>query len=411
MKEYDLFTFANGIRFVHKEVTHTKVAHCAMMLDIGSRDEKPHQIGLAHFWEHMAFKGTKNRKAYQILTKLDELGGELNAYTTKEKICFHASVLYEHFEKAVDLLSDITFNSVFPEKEINKERLVILEEMSMYEDDPADAITDEFDDVIFKGHSLGNNILGTRESVSKFEKQDFDNFLTENLDTSRIVFVSVSNIPFKKALKTVSKYLADIPTISRERQRINFKGVPAQQITVKKAVNRVYCAIGTETYSLFDPKRVPFFLLSNILGGPASNSRLNLSIREKYGFVYSIDAGVNFFTDTGIFAIFYATEQKTYHRCNDLVMKELKKMRNEQLTRTQIHKAKQQMLGQLAMAEESNHSLMMMFAKSILDMNEVQTLDSLFQEIEAITPQMLQEVADEMFAEDRLSQLLYIPKE
>ncbi len=214
MEAYHTHTFDNGIRVIHKEVQHTSIAHCGFILDIGSRNEKPHQQGLAHFWEHMVFKGTQRRKAFHILNRLEAVGGELNAYTTKEKICFYASLLDHHYEKAVELLTDITFNSVFPEKQIEIEKGVILEEMAMYQDAPEDAIQDEFDSLVFKNHALGYNILGTSSSVAGFRKADFEQFIRENLNTERIIFSSVGNLPFKKVLRLAEKYMQAFPHCS-----------------------------------------------------------------------------------------------------------------------------------------------------------------------------------------------------
>ena len=295
MPDYHLHTLPNGIRIIHKQVTHTKIAHSGFMLDIGSRDEKPEQQGIAHFWEHMAFKGTKKRKSFHILNRLETVGGELNAYTTKEKLCFYASVLDNHFEKAFELLTDITFNSVFPGKEIEKERGVILEEMAMYLDTPEDAIIDEFDNVIFQNHTLGNNILGTRESVSGFKKADFQQFIQDNLSTDRLVFCSVSNLPFEKVLKLSQKYLAHLPRY----YKVTASGslLPLYQpnrINLEKPITQAHCMIGCPAYALADDKRIPFFMLSNILGGPGMNSRLNLAVREKHGLVYTIDANYSY---------------------------------------------------------------------------------------------------------------------
>jgi len=378
------------------------------MADIGSRDEQSNQVGIAHFWEHLAFKGTARRKSHHILSVIDGLGGELNAFTTKEKICFHVSVLDVHFDKAADVLTDITFHSTFPDKEIEKERSVILEEMSLYEDDPSDAIADDFDALIFANHPLGNNILGTRESVGRFQKKDFDTFISQNLDTTRLVFASVSSLPFEKALKIVSKYLEPIPTIQSSRVRLPFNGFHADTLKKQKGKNQVHCAIGTTCYALYDKKRVPFYMLVNLLGGPASNSRLNMAIREKYGFVYSIDAITNFFVDTGLFAIYYATEPTKYEKCYDLVLRELKKMRDTKLSTIQLHKAKQQIMGQIAMSEESNQSLMLLFAKSLLDLDTIPTINDLFAEIEQTTADELLEIANEIFIENRLSTLIYL---
>src|SRR5690606_33430433 len=218
---YNVKELANGIRIVHQEITHTRLIHSGFILDIGSRDESREQEGLAHFWEHMAFKGTKKRKAFHILNRLDSVGGELNAYTTKEKICFYSSVLKEHFSKSAELLCDITFNSIFPPKQIEKERQVILEEMAMYRDSPDDSIQDELDETIFQNHALGRNILGTEETVAGFSQQDFLNFISSRIDTSRIVFSVVGNISFSKVLKQVEQFLKDIPPKDRKSTRLN----------------------------------------------------------------------------------------------------------------------------------------------------------------------------------------------
>lgn len=410
MKEYDEFIFPNGIRLVHRQVSNTKIAHCGFILNIGSRDEKPDQQGIAHFWEHMAFKGTKKRKAYHILSRVDSVGGELNAYTTKEKICFYASLLDNHFEKAVELICDITFHSIFPEKEIKKERGVILEEMAMYKDDPGDAIQDEFDAVVFKNHSLGYNILGTQESVKSFSKEDFHQFILENLNTDEVIFSSVSALPFKKVLKVAQKYFSNIPNFKSKRKRQVFNNFIPEQVTRHKPISQAHCITGTTSFSIHDPKRIPFFLLVNLLGGPGMNSRLNLSIREKYGFVYGIDASVTAYQDTGLFLINFATEQKTLEKCVQLLMKELKKLRETPLGSMQLHQAKQQMIGQLAISEESNLGFMLMMGKSILDLGRVETLNEVLEKINKVTASDILELANIVFLENRLSMLTYLPE-
>ena len=409
MPDYHLHTMPNGIRIIHKQVTHTKIAHSGFILDIGSRDENPDQLGLAHFWEHMAFKGTQKRKSFHILNRLETVGGELNAYTTKEKLCFYASVLDKHFEKAFELLTDITFHSVFPAKEIEKERGVILEEMAMYLDTPEEAIVDEFDGVVFQGHALGNNILGTRESVSGFRKPDFLRFIQDNLSTDRLVFCSVSNLPFDKVVKLAQKYLKHLPAISKERSRTPFGQYQARHLTLEKPIMQAHCVLGCPAYALADERRIPFFLLTNILGGPGMNSRLNLGVREKHGLVYTIDANYATYLDTGLFGIYFGTEKKQLQRTTALVMKELKKIREKTLGTLQLHTAKEQLMGQLAMAEESNIGLMMMLGKSILDLEKVESLNEIFDQIRRIDAQQLQDIANEVLQEDKLSTLNYIP--
>jgi predicted Zn-dependent peptidase len=409
MSDYHLHTMPNGIRIIHKQVTHTKIAHSGFILDIGSRDENPDQLGLAHFWEHMAFKGTKKRKSFHILNRLETVGGELNAYTTKEKLCFYASVLDKHFEKAFELLTDITFHSIFPAKEIEKERGVILEEMAMYLDTPEEAIVDEFDGVVFRNHALGNNILGTRESVSGFRKSDFLHFIQDNLDTDRLVFCSVSNLPFEKVVRLAQKYLGHLPHLTKERVRTPFVAYQPQVVTLEKPITQAHCVIGCPAYALADERRIPFFMLTNILGGPGMNSRLNLGVREKHGLVYTIDANYATYLDTGLFGIYFGTEKKQLKRTTDLVLKELKKIREKPLGTLQLHTAKEQLMGQLAMAEESNIGLMMMLGKSILDLEKVESLNEIFDQIRRIEASQLQDIANEMLPESNLSYLNYIP--
>jgi predicted Zn-dependent peptidase len=411
MEEYDIHTLSNGIRVVHRQVTHTKIAHCGFTLDIGSRDEKPHQQGIAHFWEHMAFKGTRKRKSFHILNRLEAVGGELNAFTTKEKISFHASVLDNHYEKAFELLTDITFDSVFPEKQIERERNVILEEMAMYYDSPEESIQDEFDAVVFDNHALGFNILGTTESVRSFHRDDFKRFIAENLDTSRVIFSSVGNVPFTKVKKLAEKYLADIPTYTAKRQREPFLHFAPQRIIRQRAVTQAQCALGRTAYPIGHANRLPFFMLVNILGGPGMNSKLNLALREKHGFVYSVEASYSPFLETGLMAIYFGTEPKQLHKSLSLIGKELKLLRDKKMGTLQLHTAKEQLMGQLAMSEESNLSFMLMMGKSLLDTERIDSLPEIFEQIRRVTAEQIRDLANEMLDESRWSQLLYLPEE
>ncbi|RIJ36922.1 M16 family metallopeptidase [Pontibacter oryzae] len=409
MPDYHIHTLPNGIRVVHKQVLHTKIAHSGFIMDIGSRDELSDQTGIAHFWEHMAFKGTEKRKSFHILNRLEAVGGELNAYTTKEKICFYSSVLDKHFEKSFELLTDITFHSVFPEKEIEKERGVILEEMAMYLDTPEEAIVDEFDAVVFDGHPLGNNILGTRESVSSFQKENFLSFIERNLSTDHLVFCSVSNLPFEKVLKLAEKYLSEVPRIQKHRTRTPFTGYLPKSVTIEKPISQAHCVIGCPAYALADDRRIPFFMLNNLLGGPGMNSRLNLAVREKHGLVYTIDSSYATYIDTGLLSIYFGTEKKQLKRTTTLVLKELKKLREKPLGSMQLHTAKEQLMGQLAMAEESNMGLMMLLGKSILDQGKVESLNEIFDKIRSITANDLTDIANDVLREENLSILNYVP--
>lgn len=411
MEDYELHTLPNGIRIVHKQIPHTQIAHCGIMLDIGSRDERPEQLGLAHFWEHMAFKGTEKRRSHHIINRLENVGGELNAYTTKEKVCFHASVLGLHFEKATELLADIAFHSVFPEKQIERERNVILEEMAMYYDSPEDALQDDFDQLVFQNHALGSNILGTPETVRSFTREYLQQFIADNVDTERIVFSSVSNDPFAKVVKMVSKYVADVPHRKTTRHRLPPAHYEPQRQTVERPITQAQCALGRPAFSLTDPRRLPFFMLVNLLGGQGMNSRLNMNLREKYGLVYSIDANFTPYLDTGFLGIYFGTDPKKVDRAHMLIQKEMQLLRDKPLTTLQLHQTKEQLMGQLAMAEESNQSFMLMMAKSVLDIGRVESLPDIFAEIRAVTAEQLQGLAQEMFDAAQMSYLTFMPED
>lgn len=410
LADYELYQFPNGLRLVHKQVISTKIAHCGFILDVGSRDELPNQQGIAHFWEHMAFKGTQKRNSFYIINRLENLGGELNAYTTKEKIVFHASLLATHFTKAVDLLADITFFSTFPSKEIAKEKGVILEEMAMYRDAPDDAIQDDFDELLFPDHPLGSNILGTEQSVSSFTKSDFQAFYQSNVDTERLIFSSVGPMDMKSVIRKVTPILGSLPSYSTPRNRLAAQPSSGLHKKVLKPITQAHCMLGCQTYALTHPNRLGFFLLNNLLGGPALNSRLNLSLREKFGLVYSVESNYSPYQDTGAFSIYLGTEVKHAERAENLVVKEINRLKEMPLSTVQLHNAKEQLKGQLAMAEESNMSLMLMLGKSILDQNRVDSLADIFREIDSLTSGKLQEIAQDAWKTDEMSRLWYLPE-
>jgi len=410
MREYELLTLHNGIRVVLNRVLSTKIVHCGIMLDIGSRDETHANQGIAHFWEHMAFKGTRKRKAFHIINRLESLGGELNAFTDKEKILFYSSLRDIYFERAVELLADITFHSIFPAKQINRERNVILEEMAMYHDDPEGSLQDEFDRLIFGRHPLGMNILGTEKTVGTFHRDDFLSFVRDHLDTRRMVFSVVGNVTIETVARLAEKYFGGIPRKISHRKRKPFVSYQPNEITLQRPVKQARCALGRPAFTVRDPRRSTFFLLTNILGGGGLNSRLNLSLREKYGFVYSIGAHFVPFTDTGLFVISFGTEPSQLTRSIGLVLEELKKLRDEKLGVRQLSSAKEQIMGQVAMAEESNISFMMMMGRSLLDLDRIPPLDEIFTRIKDTTADQLREMAIEMFDESQLSFLRMEPK-
>ncbi|HOY96536.1 MAG TPA: pitrilysin family protein [Catalimonadaceae bacterium] len=408
--DYQIHQFPNGIRLVHKQVPGTRVSHCGFILDVGSRDELPHQQGIAHFWEHMAFKGTGKRKAFHILNRLEILGGEINAYTTKEKIAFHASVLASHFPKAVDILTDITFFSTFPQKEILKEKNVILEEMAMYQDTPDDAIQDEFDLLLYPGHPLGNNILGTEESVASFERQDFVNFFQENVSTDRLIFSSVGPFDLKTAVRKAGPFLEKAPNLQSGKPRLAPPPLIPENRILRKPSQQAHLMLGCRAYALSDEKRLAFFMLNNILGGPALNSRLNMSIREKHGLVYSVESSYAPYLDTGAFSVYLGTEAKNLNKALALAEKEIQSLQTLKLSPTRLLHAREQLKGQLAMAEEGNQMLMLMLGKSILDQGRVESLAEIFKAIDAVSAEKLQDVANESWGHSDWVRLTYLPE-
>lgn len=407
--QYNLKELPNGIRIVHQEIPHTRLVHCGFVLNIGSRDESKEQEGLAHFWEHMAFKGTRKRKAFHIINRLESLGGELNAYTTKEKVCFYASLLKDHFGKAAELLYDITFHSTFPKKQIEKERQVILEEMSMYRDSPEDSIQDDFDELVFEGHALGRNILGTEETVKNFGQEDFFDFISTRFDTTQIVFSVVGNVSFKKVLQQMEGILAEIPPKRSLYIRSGFHTYQAKTKTLEKDITQAHCAIGKPAYSMYDPRRFQLYLLNNILGGPSMNSRLNLALREKHGYVYSVESNYQAYSDTGFIGVFFGTEPGTAGKAKKLVLHEMEKLRTRKMGSLQLHMAKEQAIGQMAMAEENYAALMLVFGKNLLDKGRIDSLDTIFGIIRETTAEDILTIANEALDPNQLSYLNYIP--
>lgn len=410
MKSPEIVTLSNGIRLVHHRVASTKIVHCGIMLDIGSRDENPSNQGIAHFWEHMAFKGTRKRKAFHIVNRLESLGGELNAFTDKEKILFYASLRDDYYERAVELLTDITFESVFPQNQIDLERNVILEEMSMYLDDPDDSLNDAFDSVVFGNHPLGMNILGTEKTVRSFKRKDFRKFVKEHLDTRRVVFASVGNISVTKAIKIAERHLAKVPRIISRKKRKIFAGYKAREVVMKRDIKQSRVAMGRTAYKLNDDRRSGFYMLTNILGGSGLNSRLNLALREKRGYVYSVGAQYVPYTDVGLFAISFGTEPSQVKKSVELVNLELRKLRDDKMGVKQLAAAKEQIMGNIAISEENNLNFMISVARSVLDIGVITPLEEVFERIRNTSGQKLQQLANEMFTDEKMSFLLMEPR-
>jgi predicted Zn-dependent peptidase len=401
-----LYTLDNGIRLVHHHIPGL-VAHCGLIINTGSRDETVPEHGMAHFIEHMLFKGTKKRKAYHILSRLEDVGGELNAYTTKEETAIHASFLKEDYERAIELISDITFNSVFPEKEIEKEKDVIIEEINSYLDNPSELIFDDFEELIFTNQPIGRNILGTPDSVKSFSREKIYEFILNNYNTRQMVFCSVGNITDEKIMKLFKTHFADVITEKRvERTNKTWLYKPAS-VTKKMDTYQNHCIMGNLAYDLKDKRRMGMFLLNNILGGQGLNSRLNLSLREKNGLAYNVESSYNPYCDTGIFSIYFGTDSQYLNKSISIAMAELKKLRTSRLGTIQLSKAKNQIKGYLARGYENHESLMLSLGKSLLVFNKVDSIEDLCKKIDAITASELLETANDIFEPDKMSTLIY----
>ena len=408
--EYNFLELKNGIRIVHKPVK-SEVAHCGFIVKTGSRDEKNDENGITHFIEHAIFKGTTKRKAYHILNRIDNVGGEINAFTTKEKTSIYASFTKPHFERALELLTDILFNSTYPETELKKEKDVIIDEINSYLDSPYDQIYDDFEELVFKNHSLGKNILGTVKSVKKIDRKKILSFIQENYRTDQIVFSIVGDFPFKKIEKLCRKYLDEIPEKINQKERLPFNSYKPIQTELKKDVYQTHCIMGNIAYGAHHEYKNGFILLNNILGGPAMNSRLNMGIREKYGFTYNIESSYTAFSDIGLFYLYLGTDQKHITKSIKLVNRELKILRDKKITSSQLQKAKQQIIGQITLSEENNCNVMLGMGKSILVYNKIEGLKETYNKINEITQEELLAIANQVFDKKQLSSLVFSPNE
>jgi len=399
-------SLANGIRLVHHK-TNGMVAHCGLIINTGSRDEKAQEHGIVHFIEHMLFKGTIKRKAYYILSCLDNAGGELNAFTTKEEITIHASVLNEDFEKAVDIISDIAYNSTFPEKEMDKEKDVIIEEINSYLDNPSELIFDDFEEMIFRGLPLGRHTLGTPDSVKSFTRKKLNEFVSGNFNPGETVFCSVGNIPDEKIIRLFVKYFGPVPPKKKISHNYKLNKYKPGTLTKKKDTWQNHCIIGNISYSLKDKQRLGMFLLNNILGGQGLNSRLNLSLREKNGLAYNVESNYSPYRDTGIFSIYFGTDKQNLEKSIDITSAELNKLRSSKLGKVQLSRAQNQIKGYLARGFENHESLMLSLGKNLLVFDRIDTLEDTCKKIDMITSTQLLEIANEVFDPLSLSTLIY----
>ena len=425
--KYNTYTLSNGLRIIHLP-SDSKVVYCGYQINAGTRDEEPGEEGLAHFCEHVTFKGTKRRKAWHILNCLEGVGGELNAYTNKEGTVYYSAILKEHVARAVDLLSDIVFHSVYPQTEIDKEVEVICDEIESYNDSPSELIYDEFENLLFTGTSLGHNILGTAEQVRSFKTEDALRFTRKFYRPDNAVFFAYGDIDFKKLVKLLRQ-----ETFGSEEQRaksvesnsmetkvqlniqhptfkteFNIQNSPeGQTIVMQKHTHQAHVMIGTRAYNVHDDRRMPLYLLNNILGGPGMNAKFNLALREHNGLVYTVESTMVAYGDTGIWSIYFGCDEHDVKRCLRLVRKELDKMMEKPLSPSQLRAAKKQIKGQIGVACDNRESFALDFGKSFLHYGWEKNVDRLYEQVDEITAEQMQAVARELFDKDRLTTLIF----
>jgi len=407
-QDIEQFTLSNGLRVVHLPKPENAICHCGLMIEAGSRDEHPSEMGLAHFIEHSLFKGTKNRKTFHILNRLDTVGGEINAYTGKEDTAIHASFLNVHAERAIELIADIAFSSTFPEKEIEKEKEVIIDEIQSYEESPSEMIFDAFDELIFEGHPLGKPILGDEKSVRSFKRKDILRYMGRRYHPELMVFSFHGNIPTKKLKQLCEKHLSEYRSTESLELRFPSSEVPVKNIKVDKKSNQTHFILGCRAYDANHENKLAFIVLNNLLGGPAMNSLLNLNIREKHGIAYNLESHYQAYSDTGLFQIYMGTDKAQLDRGVGLIHKEMKKLREQGLGTRQIHNAKEQIKGHIALSNDGGSSIMLGMAKSILLYDRIEKLSEILKSIDAISSADILHVANEVWAPERLSSLTYL---
>ena len=440
--KYNTHTLDNGLRIIHLP-SDSKVVYCGYQINAGTRNEEPGEEGLAHFCEHVTFKGTERRKAWHILNCLESVGGDLNAYTNKEGTVYYSAILKEHIARAVDLLSDIVFHSVYPQAEIDKEVEVICDEIESYNDSPAELIYDEFENILFKNSSLGHNILGTAEQVRSFTTEDALRFTRKLYRPDNAIFFAYGDIDFKKLVKLVGRALADGDSgkLAEEDCHADFSGgtgfagdensitteksvssvksvgpknypsvgeeIAGQTIVMQKNTHQAHVMIGTRAYDVNDDRRMPLYLLNNILGGPGMNAKLNLALREHNGLVYTVESTMVAYGDTGTWSIYFGCDEHDIKRCLRLVRKELDRMMEKPLSDSQLKAAKKQIKGQIGVACDNRENFALDFGKSFLHYGWEKNVDCLYEQVEAITSQQIQDVARELFDKDRLITLIF----
>ncbi len=415
--EYNTHTLSNGLRIIQAP-SPSNVVYCGYVINVGTRDEEESELGMAHFVEHLLFKGTTHRKAWHIINRMERVGGDLNAFTNKEETTVYSTFLKEHFSRAADLLTDIVFQSVFPQSEIDREVEVIIDEIQSYKDSPTELIFDEFEELIFQHHPLGRNILGEPEILHSFTSAQALRFTSYYYKPENAVFFLHGNIDLRQIVRTLERLTSGLefpaPALQKNkgvisRQKREAPGLyQSRRLENYRSTHQAHVLLGTRAYHAFDEKRTALYLLNNLLGGPGMNSRLNVSLRERRGLVYGVESNLTSYTDSGLFGIYFGTDLRNVDKCMELVLRELKSLREKGLSSSQLHAAKKQIIGQIAIATDHHENMAMDMGKSFLHYDRFDSTRHLFSRIEALTPLRILEVANEILDEDKLSVLKYI---
>ncbi len=407
--DHSIHTLSNGIRILLKPHP-SAIAHACILINSGSRDEEDGKDGLAHLIEHLLFKKTERRNTAQILNRLELVGADLNAYTTKEYTCIHASFLNQYLERSLDLFEDLIFHSLFPEEEIQKEKEVILDEIASYLDQPEEAIQDDFEGFLFENHALGRNILGTPESVTGLSRKDILDFISSNYRTDEMVIGIIGQYDFNKIISLCEKIFGVIPASKTTKNREKPGRYQSKIKRERKSIHQSHSVMGNRAYSIHHAEREGLLLLNNLLGGMGMSSRLNLEIREKHGIAYTIESSFIPLSDTGMFSIYMGTDAEKMDKAIRLVDKELKKLREVKMGSLQLQRAKQKFIGQIALAEENFLNLIISLSKSLLDYGSIDPLEVLFEKINRVSEAQILSIANEVFDPKELSILVFEPE-
>lgn len=407
--EYNTITLPNGLRVIHLH-SQSPVVYCGYEVCAGTRDERNGEEGIAHFCEHVTFKGTEHRTAMQILNRLESVGGELNAFTNKEDTVYYSAILKEHFPRAVDLLTDIVFFSTYPQHEINKEVEVICDEIESYNDSPAELIYDDFESAVFAGHPLGHNILGSEEMLKGYTTEDALRFTRRYYRPENTVFFVSGDVDFKRVVALVKKATASFPEAQPLIDVTPTAVLPdyePQTIRHDRGTHQAHVMVGNRAYNVHDKRRMPLYLLNNILGGPGMNARLNISLRERNALVYTVESSMVCYSDTGLWTTYFGCDPKDVDKCLRFVRRELDKVMQRPLSANQLRMAKHQIKGQIGVACDNRESFALDFGKTFLHYGWKKNVESLMEDIDRITAEEIQQVAQEIFAEARLTTLIY----